>query len=202
MYVSIKKFTLTILIFYSGGFILQSRTSALLSAQNQITIGAGFGLQSYPSELDPGELVIHYPVLYPMLELSTPFVSNVTIVSTLSRTVSEGSLLASSASTQCMELYTTAVGIDYNFGSTRREFRTGIQFLAGFSTYRSTRFADHYTRTGLGVKLYALGTYPLSRYFSWGIRSGLQRLNIQGLPRGDNLNLDSFNVEMLIYFLL
>lgn len=202
MFVSIKKLILTILIFYSGGSILRYSTSVLLSAQDHITIGAGFGVQSYPSELDPGELVIHYPVLYPVLELSTPFVTNVTIVSTLSRTVSEGSLLGSSASAQCMELYTTAIGFDYNFGNTRREFRTGIQLLAGFSTYRSTRLADHYTRSGLGVKLYALGTRPLSQYFSWGIRSGLQRLHIRGLPHVHNLNLDSFNVEMFIYFLL
>lgn len=202
MHVSIKKFTLTILIFYSGGYILQSRTSVLLSAQDQITIGAGFGVQSYPSNLDPGELVKHYPVLYPVLELSTPFVTNVTIVSTLSRIASEGSLFGLSASPQCMELYTTALGIDYNFGSTRRAFRTGIQLLAGFSTYRSTRFADYHTRAGFGLKLYALGTHPLSRYFSWGIRSGLQRLTIRRLPLVDNLNLDSFHVEMFIYFLL
>lgn len=202
MYVSIKKISLTMVTFYFAGFMLQSRTDVLLSAQDQIKIGAGFGLQSYPSELDPDEGIKHYPVLYPIVELSAPLVNRVMIGSIISRTVFKGSLLGLADRTQRMELYTAAIGVDYNFGSTQREFRTGIQILTGFSTYGTDYCADCSTYTGWGMKLYALGTQPLSRDFLWGIRSGIQRLTIRAQPHVDNLHLDSFNIEMLIYFLL
>jgi hypothetical protein len=168
--------------------------------ERSMSIGIGMGIQSYPSAIDPCEVIKKSPVFYPQIEMNIPFLEKVSLTSSISRTVIEGTLLGLIWCRQWLELYTTTFGFDYNFGSQKRQFKTGIQLLASFSEY-GTRSYDDYVSSGLGIKVYACATRPLARDFSWGIRSGVQRLRIHILP-SEHLNMDSFHIEIVGYFLL
>ncbi len=177
--------------------------SLLAADQNEgsIHIGIGLGIQSYPSALDPYKLVKGYPVLYPEIEADIQLIDRIYLTNSVSRVVIEGSLLGPILCPQFLELYTIALGAEYNFGSQRREFKTGIQVLAGFSEYGTGSYDDYFS-SGLGVKVYASALRPLTQYFSWGIRSGIQRLTVQATPHSENIHLDSFNIEIAGYFSL
>jgi hypothetical protein len=166
-----------------------------------IHIGAGLGIQSHPSEIDPYQLVEGIPVLYPEIEMTIQLVGRIGCTASVSRSVIEGSLLGPIWCQQRLELFTSGCGFDYNFGTQSRGFRIGFQMLAGFGEYGTGSYG-HYYSTGWGVTLFGSALQKISQHFAWGMRTGVQRLTLQELPHTERINLDSFYVETIGYFVL
>ncbi len=169
--------------------------------EGMIQIGAGLGIQSYPSALDPYRLVESVPVLYPEIEAQIQIMNRISLTSAVSRAVVEGSLLGPIWRRQRLELYTVGYGLDYNFGSQNRAFKTGIQIIIGFSEYGGGSY-DDYVGSGMGFNVYACTMRSLTRHVSWGMRSGVQRLRIRILPHSERLDVDSFHIETVVYIML
>lgn len=169
--------------------------------EGMIHVGAGLGIQSYPSALDPFQLAACVPVFYPEIDANIQVMERIFLTSAVSRTAVEGSLLGSIWCQQKLELYTVGYGLDYNFGSRNRAFKTGIQLLIGFSEYGTGNYDDYYS-SGMGVNVYACTIRSLTRHFSWGMRTGVRRLRIRVLPHSERLTIDSFYIETTGYIAL
>jgi len=176
-------------------------TSASDYDEGTILIGAGLGIQSYPSVLDPYQTVERIPVLYPEIEAHIQVIDRISLTSAVSRTVAEGSLLGPIWRQQRLELYTVGYGLDYNFGNHNRAFKTGVQIVIGFSEYGTGSYDDYFS-SGMGFKIYVSTVRPLTRHFSWGMKSGVQRLWIQVLPHSESLSVDFFYITTIAYIAL
>ncbi len=181
-------------------FLCLHIASASEQGEGTIHIGAGLGIQSYPSAIDPYQLVESTPVLYPEIEMTIQLASRIGCTASVSRSVIEGSLLGPIWCQQRLELFTSGCGFDYNFGTQSRDFRIGFQMLAGFGEYGTAR-NGHYC-TGWGVTLFGSARRNISQHFAWGMRTGVQRLRMQELPHAERMNLDSFYIETIGYFAL
>lgn len=182
-------------------FLFLQTARGLDHDEGTIRIGAGLGIQSYPSAIDPYQLVESIPVLYPEIEMTIQLVGRIGCTANVSRSVIDGSLLGAIYCPQRLELFTSGCGLDYNFGTQSRAFRIGFQMLAGFGEY-GTSSDGHYYGTGWGVTVFGSALRKISQHFAWGMRTGVQRLKMQGLPHTERVNLDSFYVEAIGYFVL
>ena len=179
-------------------FLLLISATAFGQPNDFLDLGIGVGIQSYPSPLDPYEFVERYPILYPTIELRTQLINGINFDCSLSRTKTTSSLFGLIDAPQFLELITIALGLDYYLIDQPRTFSIGAQLLLGFGEYG---YID-YSKPGLGFKLCALGTQPITRCFTWGIRTGIQRIRIQPASSIDPMNLDTFSVELLGYLSL
>jgi len=174
---------------------------ALGQRNDFLNLSIGVGIQSYPYAIDPFELTNHYPVLYPALQLSTEIIDRISMVGSLSRIACYGSLYGPLLCIQDYELVALGLGFDYNIGKQKRGFKTGVQLIVAFSQY-GMDFYDKYSNVGFGVKLYAFAAQPLTDFFSFGVRTAIERLHIQPYVRHDPININSFSVELLSYISL
>jgi hypothetical protein len=164
----------------------------------EVKIGVAAGIQSFPSAIDPYESNSRHSILYPVLDLNTQIIGKISLSSSLSRITCKGTLYGPLLCTQNFELYNFALGIEYNFGSQKREFKVGLQLLADFGEYGTEFFDEHYS-AGLGIKIYGCAIQPVRNFLRLGIRTGIQRIHIQPYAEYDPINLDSFNIELLGY---
>ena len=164
--------------------------------EGTIRIGAGLGIQSYPSVLDPCQIVERIPVLYPVIEAHIQVIDRISFTNAVSRTVVEGSLLGQIWCQQRLELYTVGYGLDYDFGNQNRAFKTGVQIVIGFSEYGTGSYDDYFS-SGIGFNIHVCTIRRLTQHFSWGMKSGVQRLRIQVLPHSESLTVDAFYINAI-----
>jgi len=180
-------------------FLVLSITFFLHAEQGDVfKIGVGLGVQSYPASLDPNEMVVRYPVLYPQLSLNTEINGKTNIITDFSLVTVDAGLLPILCR-QTLVLNLCALGVDYNLGTEKDDFKIGIQFLTTFSRY-TIALSDKYHSAGIGVKLSAAAGRPLISDCWYEIRLGVQRLSFDEiLPWAGSMNLNSVNIEIFGY---
>lgn len=178
-------YLILILIFYING----------LSA---LELGIGFGVQSYPSSLDPGELITRAPIVYPKVEVDIAVIKKWRVQFGLMRRVYETNVFQCFC-IQSLETNELSCGLSYSLVDRKADFRIGAGLLTGFTTY------DHagilYNNTCIGGSIYAMAVQPLWKELSYAFRTMVQRKRIQ-VTDERILYLNSFSVEFVVFLTL
>jgi hypothetical protein len=169
-----------------------------VSGLSALELGMGFGVQSYPSSLDPGELITRTPIVYPKIEVDIAIIKRWRVQLGLMRRVYETNVFECFC-IQSLETNELSCGVSYSLVNRKADFRLGAGLLTGFSTY------DHggifYNSTSIGGSVYAMAGQPLWRDLSYAFRTMVQRKRIR-VADERTLYLNIFSVEFVVFMTL
>jgi hypothetical protein len=171
-----------------------------VSGNKGILIGVGGGIQSYPKAFDPHNHRDPLPVIYPQGEIIFPVSYLLSVACVFSRSQGTAYIDRYVETPQKFELYMLGLGNEFDFTRGERCFGIGVQLQSVTGVYRVGDSGEF--DNGLGIKVYGLVRQSFGMSLSAGVKTGIQRIWIQPLVVHlyEKLELDSFNIEVLLYF--
>jgi hypothetical protein len=157
-------------------------------------MGAGPGIHSYPSALDPYGFAGSLPAIYPLCEMNFLITDKVAVGGILSRTTIDGSLRGHMLTDQYLKMYTFGLGIEFDLTRSSGFFGVGLQLMSVIGSYNVAGSGK-----GLGMKIYGVARQRALAFLSWGVRTGVQRIWLEPTVWNERLLLDSVTIELMFY---
>lgn len=162
-----------------------------------VYLGIAGGIESYPWSLRTYQCEETNYKLYPQLEIGIDVTNRLVLTGTFSYHSYKVSLFECFCY-QTSEITMVTFDLDYALQRGSGRFSLGAGILAGFNALEHDTGDEHHG--GFGAKVYGIAVQPLSKAVYWGLRTSVRRLHITLSQRREAFYLDSFSVELILYF--